>query len=242
MLCTCKKQMFILAGLASGAGLWYCSETFRSRTRQAGLALAWYGMRVYVQVEMYTDDIVQSACAWAGWTESPNESQVELVSRPGEDAQYFIRRGTDAAGNHLAVVGKTAEDVENRREPCTFDLFAPVVRVRQQGGKILSYPIEFDGEQYCIVGNVLFDHAFVEYWLRTRFQYELGSEDTWETSFLGPNMTTQKVTHLQRAICEKGELRIESYEEPPLHAGDSSPSREPWILDLNGRHNAAQAE
>ena len=242
MLCTCKKQMLILAGLASGAGLWYCSETFRSKTKQAGLALAWYGVRAYAQVEMYTDDVVQSACAWAGWTEPPKDSEVELVSPPDQDIQYFIRRNLDGMGKPLISVGKTADDVRNRCEPCDFGLFAPVIRVRQQCGKILSYPVEFDGEEYCVVGNVLFDRAFVDYWLRTRFQYELGSEDTWETSFLGANMTTQKVTHLQRAICEKGGLNIESYEEPPLHAGDSSPSREPWILDLNGRHSSTQAE
>ena len=243
--------MLILAGIASGAGLWYCSETFRSKTRQAGMTVAWYGVRAYTHIEMYTDDVLKYVTEWAGWTPEPetDKPETEMIRLHDKTFTYSTQRTRLPNGKVYVRVGAT-EDQERRNaappQPCDSGIYAPVIRVRkadkvdngnETGDTLRSFPVDFDGDEYCVVGNVLFDPAFVAHWLRRWFQYELEDGDTWETTFIGEGMVTQKVTHLQRAVCEQGGVRVEDlgYEEPAQGDGDTSPAREPWILDLNGK-------
>ena len=231
--------MLVLAGLASGAGLWYCSETFRDRARQVGVVLAWYGVRAYTVVEMRTEAIVKRVSDWAGWRDN-NEVQpteAELVPLCGADIKLFIRRTIVAGGGAHVAVGRSREEVEAERSPCNASIYAPVVRVKSSDGNLRSYPIDFDGEDYCLTGNVLFDPVFIAYWLSSRYSVRLQDGETWETSFVGPGMMPQSVSHEQKLVCTELGMRVEALnrEEPSAGPQDSSPAAEAWLLDLDGK-------
>ena len=233
--------MLILAGIASGAGLWYYSETFRLKTRQAGMTVAWYGMRAYTQIEMCADDVLERISEWAGWTPQPemDEPETEMIHLHNKELAYVTQRTRMADGKSYVRVGSQNNRESGTPQLCSSSMYAPVIRVRKTSGKLQSYPVDFDGDEYCLVGNVLFDPAFVAYWLRTRFQYELEDSDTWQTSFIGRDMVTQIVSQLQKAVCYPECIRVENvdFEEPAQGDGDTSPAREPWILDLNGKND-----
>ena len=232
--------MLVLAGIAGGTGLWWYSETFRDKVRQTGTVLAWYGVRAYTELEVRTERVVSAARKWAGWADeepSMEATESELVPLRGADVQLCIRRTLVPGGGRQVAVGRSEAELEARREPCRASIYAPVIRLRTGDGSVHSYPVDFDGEDYCLVGNVLFDPAFVGYWLSTRHSRTVGIGETWDTSFIGQGMVPMTVSHQQQLVCGEEGLRIEDLnrEEPSGSARDTSPASEPWLLDLGSK-------
>ena len=233
--------MLVLAGIASGAGLWYCSETFRGKARRAGVVLAWYGVRAYTEIEIRTEAAVRRFSEWAGWAEHDEVQPTEAELVPlcgGGDAKLFIRKTLVAGGGAHVAVGRSEDEIADApRSPCKASIYAPVVRVKGEDGNVRSYPIDFEGEDYCLAGNVLFDPVFTAYWLSTRYSVRIQSGETWETSFVGPGMVPQTVSHEQRLVCTEAGMHVEALkrEEPAGGPRDTSPGAEAWLLDLDGK-------
>lgn len=177
---------------------------------------------------------------WAGWVEKDEEQPPESELVPlfsGGNTDFFLRKVHVAGvGVHVAV-GRSAQEVAARRPSSKASIYAPVIRVKGENGNVRSYPIDFEGHDYCLAGNVLFDPLFTSYWLSTRYSVCVKQDETWETSFVGPGMVPQVVSHEQRLVCTEEGIHVEALrrEEPAGGSGDTKPGAEPWLLDLEGK-------
>jgi hypothetical protein len=231
--------MYVVAGMVGGAGLWYWSDTVRAGARQAGVLAAWYSIRVCTEIEARTEAVATTVWSWMGrGTDTPGPAEVEMVPTCTGDARMFSRRWPTDHGTVHVVVGRSLDEVAKRRLPCRAGIYAPVIRLREADNRVRTFSVEFGKEEYCLVGNVLFDPLFVAHWLYSHHGLILEDTDTWETSLVGPDMQPITITHLQKGLCTEDELQVldipRSGEEPAGNGAAGTPASEAWLLDLGG--------
>ena len=58
---------------------------------------------------------------------------------------------------------------------------------------VKSESVIFGSENYYVVGNILFDRFFIQYWMMKYYQFEMSSNHTYEVSFFDSNITPHTV-------------------------------------------------
>lgn len=84
---------------------------------------------------------------------------------------------------------KTVETISDNFVKSNISLLGTTVKIMEQGSAVLSKEIEFGKDNYYIVGNVLFDRAFVKYWLCRYHGIQITDSQTYEISFLDNKIT-----------------------------------------------------
>ncbi len=223
--------MYILAGAAAVAGILAFSPTMRRKAGAVGAIAAWYGMRVYTEVDLL---IERAAAKWKTAVgdpenESKPESLVEMVAIGDAYVPVHTRMFYNDKNEPQIMVGSSSPLIESERRPCRHGIYGPTIRLTEKDGTVRTFPVELDGN-YCLVDNVLFDPPFVGYWLQTRYNLVLEPGDTWETTFLGPGMAPMSISHKQKGVCTPEGISVRElkrYREEPAEG-------EPWLLDLSG--------
>jgi len=234
--------MYVLAGVIAAALAAYCSPGVRSKAQSAGVIAVWYGARACTEISAYgeaTAAYVRDALGLATAKASTGVVAVELVTVGTEDVELCIRKFADGEGRTHVVVGRSPEEAGLDREPCGYGLYGGTIRLREACGEARSFPVEFGEDNYCLVGNVLFDPAFVAYWLKTKYGMLVDETDRWTTSFIGPGMVPLSVSDRQKCVCGEDGVEVVCLREEPAGAGGKvqgtrGPEREPWLLDLSG--------
>ena len=234
--------MYVLAGVIAAAIAAYCSPSMRSKAQSAGIVAIWYGARACTEISAYGEATAAYVCDALGIDKnkaSTGAVAVELVTVGNEEVGLCIRKFSDYDGRTHVAVGRSTAEVEQDREPCGYGLYGVTIRLREANGEARSFPVDFGEENYCLVGNVLFDPAFVAYWLQTRYGMLVDETDRWTTSFIGPGMAPVTVSDRQKCVCGEDGVEVGCLREEPAGAGGKvqgtrGPEREPWLLDLSG--------
>jgi len=239
--------MYVLAGVIAAAAAAYLSPQVRARAQSAGVFAVWYGARAYTELSVYgaaAAAYVYDICGLE--PRDPGAAavdvvNVEMVGVGDKDVEVYVRRKKSRGERTRVIIGRSREEVEQDREPCSWGVYGATVRLRDTNGEARSFPVEFGEDNYCLVGNVLFDPVFVAHWLRAEHGMLIEESDRWTTSFIGPDMLPVTVSHTQECVCEEDTVTVRdvqiSREEPAggcAGRGEREPAREPWLLDLSG--------
>ena len=85
------------------------------------------------------------------------------------------------------------EEATDYFDICDISFMGLNVIVKDGGNVVKTESVIFGSENYYIVGNVLFDRAFIKYWLMRFHRFEMTEQHTYEVSFFDSTITPHKL-------------------------------------------------